>query len=111
MYKRLFPISAPASDGSAAGGSAQFPGTPVQPQPRARSDSWFEAMAQAWADTMDKQASQVVALSDELGTGRDDPGTAIQLQAQAQKMAFLATAASTSTNTVGNALETLAKKQ
>ena len=34
-----------------------------------------------------------------------------ELQAQAQKMAYLATASSTSINSVGNALEVLAKKQ
>jgi hypothetical protein len=98
-------------DGAPQGAGA-FPTPPVAQQPRQRSDSWFEAMAQAWADVMDKQAEQVVALSDEMsGAGRDDPSTAIQLQAQAQKMSFLATASSTSINSVGNALEVLVKKQ
>jgi hypothetical protein len=99
------------NEGAAAGASTSFPTTPVANQPRERSDSWFEAMAQAWAEVMDRQAEQVVALSGELTAGRDDPGTAIQLQAQAQKMSFLATGASTSINSVGNALEVLAKKQ
>jgi hypothetical protein len=88
-----------------------FPSTPVSPQPGTRSDSWFEAMAHAWAKVMDKQANEVVTLSDELSSGKDDPSTAVQLQAQAQKMAFLSTGASTSINTLGNALELLAKKQ
>lgn len=100
----------PTPEGAQQGG-APFPTTPSMQQPRGRSDSWFEATAQAWAEVMDKQAEQVVALSDELTSGNDDPGTAIQLQAQAQKMAYLATASSTSINSVGNALETLAKKQ
>lgn len=110
MYKPTPVLMAAQPDG-AQPGAAPFPATPVSPQPRARSDSWFEAMAQAWAEVMDKQAAEVVALSDELSAGRDDPGTAIQLQAQAQKMAYLATASSTSINSVGNALEVLAKKQ
>jgi hypothetical protein len=111
MYKPMSnPMMAATPDGAQQGGGA-FPTTPVAQQPRGRSDSWFEAMAQAWAEVMDKQAEQVVALSDELTNGRDDPGTAIQLQAQAQKMAYLATASSTSINSVGNALEVLAKKQ
>jgi hypothetical protein len=103
-------MNQPTPEGAQQGG-APFPTTPTAQQPRGRSDSWFEAMAQAWAEVMDKQAEQVVALSDELTSGRDDPGTAIQLQAQAQKMAYLATASSTSINSVGNALEVLAKKQ
>jgi hypothetical protein len=110
MYKPMHKLMAASPDGAPQGG-APFPSTPVAQQSRNRSDSWFEAMAQAWADVMDKQAEQVVTLSDEMSNGRDDPGTAIQLQAQAQKMSFLATASSTSINSVGNALEVLAKKQ
>jgi hypothetical protein len=110
MYKPMPKLMAATPDGAQQGG-APFPTTPVAQQPRGRSDSWFEAMAQAWADVMDKQAESVVALSGEMSDGRDDPGTAIQLQAQAQKMSFLATASSTSINSVGNALEVLAKKQ
>jgi hypothetical protein len=93
------------------GAGMSFPTTPVAQQPRGRSDSWFEAMAQAWADVMDEQAQTVVRLSDEFSANRNDPGSAIQLQAQAQKLSFLATASSTSINSVGNALEVLAKKQ
>jgi hypothetical protein len=107
MYK---PMSNAMPEGAQQSGTA-FPATPASQPSRGRSDSWFEAMAQAWAEVMDKQAEQVVALSDELTNGNDDPGTAIQLQAQAQKMAYLATASSTSINSVGNALEVLAKKQ
>ena len=112
MYKRQWIKQANLNAGASYGNStAQFPGTPVANQSPQRSDSWFESMAQAWATVMDKQAEQVVSLSNEMSSGRDDPGTAIQLQAQAQKMGFLSTASSTSINTVGNALETLAKKQ
>jgi hypothetical protein len=111
MYKPEPMRQQQMNEGSAAGGATPFPTTPVVKQPKERSDSWFEAMAQAWAEVMDRQAEQVVALSAELTAGRDDPSTAIQLQAQAQKMSFLATGASTSINSVGNALEVLAKKQ
>jgi hypothetical protein len=111
MYKPMSNLKMATMPEGAQQGGAPFPATPTAQQPRGRSDSWFEAMAQAWAEVMDKQAEQVVALSDELTNGRDDPGTAIQLQAQAQKMAYLATASSTSINSVGNALEVLAKKQ
>jgi hypothetical protein len=110
MYKFQHTKLAAANDMPQSGGGA-FPSTPVAAQPEHRSNSWFEAMAQAWGEVIDKQAAQVVALSDEMSAGRDDPGTATQLQAQAQKMAFLSTAASTSINSAGNALELLAKKQ
>jgi cytochrome P450 len=110
MYKQAFSLQAQMNDGGTSAPS-NFPSTPVSQQPRSRSDSWFEAMAQAWAKVMDKQAEEVVSLSSELSNGQDDPSTAVQLQAQAQKMAFLSTGASTSINTLGNALEVLAKKQ
>jgi hypothetical protein len=110
MYKPHHPKRGIARDIPESGGGP-FPSTPVAAQPEDRSNSWFEAMAQAWGEVMDKQAAQVVSLSDELTAGRDDPGTATQLQAQAQKMAYLSTAASTSINSAGNALELLAKKQ
>jgi hypothetical protein len=110
MYKPQ-PILQAASNQGASTGAPGFPSTPPLDQPRTRSDSWYEAMAQAWSEVMDKQAQQIVSLSDELTSGVDNPGTAVQLQAQAQKMAFMATAASTSVNTVGNALEVLSKKQ
>jgi hypothetical protein len=110
MYKHSPRKMAAANNGSASG-SAGFPATAPGPQPQSRSDSWFEAMAQAWGSVMDRQAEQVVTLSNEMSSGTDNPGTAIQLQAQAQKLAFLATAASTAVNTAGNAIEVLSKKQ
>ena len=110
MFKRQHRKMAAANNGSATG-TAGFPAAVPGPQPGNRSDSWFEAMAQAWGTVMDKQAEQIVSLSNEMTSGNDNPGAAIQLQAQAQKLAFLATAASTSVNTAGNAIEVLSKKQ
>jgi hypothetical protein len=112
MFKRQPRRFATANNGAANGaGSAPFPTTTPGPQPANRSDSWFEAMAQAWGTVMDQQAEQIVNLSSQMTAGSDNPGTAIQLQAQAQKLAFLSTAASTSVNTAGNAIEVLSKKQ
>jgi hypothetical protein len=112
MFKHSPRKMAAANNGSASGSaSTGFPVATPGPQPGNRSDSWFEAMAQAWGAVMDKQADQIVTLSNEMSAGNDNPGTAIQLQAQAQKLAFLATAASTSVNTAGNAIEVLSKKQ
>jgi hypothetical protein len=110
MYKRRYPLRARSSGGDAPAG-AQFPSAPLPSQSMERSDSFFEAAASAWAAVLDRQADQLVSLSHEMTSGNDNPGTAIQLQAQAQKLAFFATAASTSTNTLGNAFEVLAKKQ
>jgi hypothetical protein len=111
MFKRQPRRFAGANSGANGAGSAPFPTTTPGPQPANRSDSWFEAMAQAWGTVMDQQAEQIVNLSSQMTSGSDNPGTAIQLQAQAQKLAFLSTAASTSVNTAGNAIEVLSKKQ
>ena len=74
--------------------------------------SWYEAMAQAWGAALDQQASVIQTLSDEVNkTGQDQPSVMVQLTAQAQKMGFLANSASTSNNSVGEALQTLGKKQ
>jgi hypothetical protein len=110
MFKPQRRKQAAPNGGGSAGGPGFPPITPG-PQPGNRADSWFEAMAQAWGTVMDRQAEQIVTLSAEMTNGNDNPGTAIQLQAQAQKLAFLATAASTSVNTAGNAIEVLSKKQ
>jgi molybdopterin-biosynthesis enzyme MoeA-like protein len=74
--------------------------------------SWYEAMAQAWGAALDQQASVIQTLSDEVNkSGQDQPSVMVQLTAQAQKMGFLANSASTSNNSVGEALQTLGKKQ
>lgn len=91
-----------------------------------QSHSWFEAMAKAWGNALDQQANKVTALSDQVSagsdagpngqlgtanTGSDNPSVLTQLTAESLKMQFLSTSASTSTNAVGQALNTLGQKQ
>lgn len=79
---------------------------------RSTGGTWYEAMAQAWGDAMDKQATVITDLSNQINSGGNDtPSFMVQLTAESQKMGFMATSASTSNNSVGEALQTLAKKQ
>lgn len=74
--------------------------------------SWYEAMAKAWGNCLDKQASEITALSDQIGNGgQDQPSTVTMLTAASLKMQFLATNSSTSNNSVGQAIDSLARKQ
>lgn len=89
--------------------------SPMNGSNRARSEgdaSWFEALARAWGQTMDQQAGRVQELSENMGaTGEDNPSQIVDLTAESLRMQFLSNSASTSTNSVGQALETMARKQ
>jgi hypothetical protein len=90
----------------------------INPQPASlravgqdESKSWFEAMARAWGEALDQQANTITQLSDSLGNGQDTPSQVTLLTAESMKMQFLANSSSTANNSVGQALETLGKKQ
>jgi hypothetical protein len=73
--------------------------------------SWFEAMAKAWGDTLDGQAQKITNLSSQIGNGgNDNPEAITMLTAESLRMQFLSSSASTSTTSVGQALESLARK-
>lgn len=74
-------------------------------------DSWFKAMAQAWGDTLDKQANKVIQLSNELGDGVNNPSQAALLTASAQEMAFLSQSAATSINATAEAIKAISRKE
>jgi hypothetical protein len=93
-----------------------FPSMPPSPSmPRAvgqdESKSWFEAMARAWGEALDQQAGTITQLSESIGAGQDTPSQVTILTAESMKMQFLANSSSTANNSVGQALETLGKKQ
>jgi hypothetical protein len=67
-------------------------------------------MAQAWGDTLDRQALQIESLSARISAGDDRPATITELSAQSLRMGFLATSSHTGLSTVGEALRTLAQK-
>jgi hypothetical protein len=76
-----------------------------------KSATWYEALAKAWGVAMDGQAGQVESIAQQLADGDDKPSTISMLTAESQKMMFLATSQNSSTNAVGSALETMARKQ
>lgn len=97
-------------------GSAAQPTASLSPGQRPvdseEAKSWFEAMARAWGNALDQQAARVTSLSDQVSEGGgDQPSTMTVLTAESMKMQFLANNASTANNAVGQALETLGKKE
>jgi hypothetical protein len=73
--------------------------------------SWYEAMAKAWGTALDNQAGRIASLSDAIGVERQsDPSVMISLTSESMRMQFLSQNASTSMSSVGQALETLARK-
>jgi hypothetical protein len=73
--------------------------------------AWFEAMAKAWGETLDKQAGRIEDLAGQISGGDDQPATVTQLTAEALKMGFLSNSSHTALSSVGAALETMARKQ
>ncbi|HEX6707423.1 MAG TPA: hypothetical protein VF169_21880 [Albitalea sp.] len=75
--------------------------------------SWFEAMAQAWGQALDKQAALIQEKSDAINApgGSDTPSSITELTTESLKMSFLSNSSHTSISTVGQALETMARKQ
>lgn len=73
--------------------------------------SWYANVANAWGAALDRQAIKTAALAEQMNAGNDGPGVALQVSAAAHQLAFLSTAASTASNSIGQALETLGRKQ
>jgi hypothetical protein len=77
----------------------------------ATTQSWYEAMAQAWGQAMNNQAQVITNLSDQINSGQDTPAQITQLTAESLRFSYLATNASTSTTSVGDGLASLGRKQ
>lgn len=75
------------------------------------SSSWYEAMAEAWGQTLDGQAGKIEELSNSVSDGMDTPSTITTLTAESLKMGFMSNSSHTSLNSIGSALETMARKQ
>jgi hypothetical protein len=73
--------------------------------------SWYANVANAWGAALDRQANKTALLADQMNAGNDGPGVALQVSAAAHQLAFLSTAAPTASNSIGQALETLGRKQ
>ncbi len=93
--------AAPLTTGSSSGSGKSASG----------SGKWFEAMAQAWGEALDRQADIISEKSDIIATGNaDSPSAITELTTEALKMGFLSQNAQTSISTGGQAFETLARK-
>jgi len=104
------PSSATTSSSStlSSGSSLSTAGSPMSSD----SHSWYEAMAKAWGQALNQQAQVITQLSDEVSNaGQDQPSQITQLTAESMRFSYLATNASTATSSVGEALETLGRKQ
>ncbi len=73
--------------------------------------SWYEAMSRAWGQTLDAQATEITNLSDQIGSGSDQPSQMVALTAASLKMQFMSNNAATSQNSVAESLNAVARKQ
>lgn len=98
--------------GAVGAGSAMNSGSSRSGGSSGSSNSWFEAMARAWGDRLDAQASRITELSNAIGSsGNDQPSNMVALTAESLRMQFLSQNASTSTNATAQALEAISKRQ
>ncbi len=86
---------------------------PIQPKKSTEGggSNFFEAMAGAWGQALDKQAAEIQRASDIINGGDDRPAALTELTAQSLKMSFLSNSSQSSISAVGKALETMARKQ
>jgi hypothetical protein len=80
------------------------------PADKSHGSSWFEALAEAWSQTLDRQASRIETLSARVSGGDDKPGTVTELAAAAQVLNAQATAAHTSISSAGEGVTKAAQK-
>jgi hypothetical protein len=74
--------------------------------------SWFEAMAVAWGQALDRQANRIETMSTEIGDqGTDTPSAITRLTAESLKMSFISNSSHTAISSMGSSLETMARKQ
>ena len=75
------------------------------------SGTWFEALAESWGQTLDNQAARIEQMSDQVGVGgTDNPSQITKLTAESLRMSFMANSSQSSIDSVGKALETMARK-
>ncbi|MDR2153759.1 MAG: hypothetical protein LBE78_01840 [Burkholderiaceae bacterium] len=101
MSNRINPLSLMAS----------APLTNTSAHRQGKPSSWYEAMAEAWGKTLDSKAHEIEVSADQLSAGDDTPAHITQMTALAQQMSFMSNSAHTSLQSVGTALETVARKQ
>jgi hypothetical protein len=75
-----------------------------------KAGSWYQAMAEAWGQTLDKQAGSLETLADRISNGDDQPSTLTIMTAESMKMSFLANSSHTALSSTGEALKAMAQK-
>ena len=76
----------------------------------AGSGTWFQAMAEAWGQTLDAEANTLQGLADQISSGGDQPSTLTLMSAESLKMGFLSQSSHTALSSTGEALKTMAQK-
>lgn len=74
------------------------------------SGSWFEAVASAWGQTLDNEAQKITTMSDGIGQGNEQPSQIAELSAESMRMNFMSNSENTSVSSIGQSLETMARK-
>lgn len=75
-----------------------------------KTGTWYQAMAEAWGETLDRQATKLESLGNQISSGGDKPSTLTLMSAESLKMGFLANSSHTALASTGEALKTLAQK-
>jgi hypothetical protein len=101
----------PSISDSGAAGATPSQSLGAAAKTTAAVSSWYGKVARAWGAALDRQADRTVALAERLNAGDNSPGVALQVSAAAHQLSFLSTAASTASNSIGQALESLGRKQ
>jgi hypothetical protein len=84
---------------------------PLQSRNDGKATSWYQAMAEAWGQTLDKQAGTLESIAEQISTEGDDrPSTLTLMSAESLKFGYLSNASHTSLTSVGEALKTTAQK-
>lgn len=74
------------------------------------SGSWFEAVASAWGQTLDNEAQKITTMSDGIGQGNEQPSQIAELSAESMRMNFMSNSENTSVSSIGESLQTMARK-
>jgi len=75
--------------------------------------SWFEAMARAWGQSLEREQDGIQETVNEMQTGQGDSDSVenkVELQAQIQRFSFLSSASSNTIKTAGDTLDKLARR-
>jgi hypothetical protein len=76
----------------------------------ASNSNWFQALATAWGQSLDQEASRITTMSNGIGGGNEEPSQIAQLSAESLRMQFISQSENTSIDSVGQSLQTMARK-